>query len=98
MAITINIKKGSNTYNSLHAGSIDSVIVATSDNYSEPNFRYVIYVRLDSFYGNASELTFYVQPNPQGRGVFNLRQLFMEHKFVVNVPNPRPAYPFIFYP
>jgi len=99
MAITVNIKRGSNTYNSLHAGSIDSVIVATSDNYSEPNFRYVVYVRLDDpIYGNNTELTFFVQPNPQGRGVFNLRQLFMEHKSVVNVPAPSTAYPFIFYP
>ena len=98
MAITANLKRGSNTYKSLHAGSIDSVIVATSDNYTEPNFRYVINVTLNGSYGEDTDVLFYVQPNPHGRGVFNLRQLFMEHKFVVNVPNAGTANPFLFYP
>jgi hypothetical protein len=97
MAITANIKRGAQTYNSLHAGSIDSVVVATSDQYEQPNFRYVISVNMTHHYDEETNLEFYVQPNPYGKGVFNLRQLFMEHKHVVTVPQLDPSNPFIFY-
>lgn len=97
MAITANLKRGAQTYNSLHAGSIDSVIVATSDQYAQPNFRYVINVNMEHHYDAPTEVVFYVQPNPYGKGVFNLRQLFMEHKHVVTVPLLDTTNPFIFY-
>lgn len=97
MAITANIKRGANTYDILHAGSIDSVIVATSDKYTEPNFRYIVRVIMEHFYDDDTEVIFYVQPNPYGKGIFNLRQLFMEHKNIVLVPDPTNANPFIFY-
>lgn len=97
MAITANIKRGASTYDILHAGSIDSVVVATSDQYEQPNFRYVVKVIMEHYYDDDTEVVFYVQPNPYGKGIFNLRQLFVEHKNIVLVPNPTHAHPFIFY-
>lgn len=97
MAITANIKRGAETYNSLHAGSIDSAVVANSDQTYQPNFRYIYKLRLGHYYDPTTEIITYLQPNPYGYGVFNPKTIYQEHKYASMVPKPLDATPFLFY-
>jgi len=97
MAITLNVKKGSQTFLYIHAGSIDNVIVANSTNINEPNFRYIFEIELFDFYDGSSTIKLYIQPNPYGYGIFNPKTIYEEFKRVVTVHDINAIYPFIFF-
>lgn len=73
MAITIERTTSIIGQNQISKGAVDNVIVALSDQVSQPGFRYVFTFNITNYYGSNVASTMYIHPNPQNRGIFNMR-------------------------
>jgi hypothetical protein len=73
MAITIERTTSITGQNQISKGAVDNVIVALSDQVSQPGFRYVFTFNITNYYLANVASTMYIHPNPQNRGIFNMR-------------------------
>ena len=58
-------------------GGVDNVITMTSNNVSQPGFRFVVQIGVINMYGGTTSTTLYIVPNPYNRGILNLRSLMI---------------------
>lgn len=73
MAISIErTTVNTNFYDNISKGGIDNVIVAYSTEYANAGFRYWTEIVINT-YGGTQLTRLYIHPNPQGRGIINLR-------------------------
>ena len=70
-------KTGLNDIRILSKGGIDNVITMTSNNVSQPGFRFVVQMDIINMYGGTTSTILYIAPNPYNRGILNLRSLII---------------------
>jgi hypothetical protein len=99
MAITAYINKANLTGDYFCKGSIDNVIIARSDQTSQPGFRYFCEVYIsDILTGNGTSVSVALQPNPQGVGILNLRPFYNEALRPKTLVRPGTSNPYIHVP